>query len=221
MVSFHEFQTGDHGPLCLSIHHHGFFSPIQCTRPRITLSLYYNTIVSSHQFSTQDNEPLSLSLNTIASSHQCHALDQWALSVYTTPWSFLTHSIHEIMDHFICLYITMVSFHQFYTWDHGPPYLAMQHHHFDLLTQLEFNPHHEQVWSSRVKRRWRRKCGKKKMKIIFTRFRLLALYIVIQMIDLWTNVIKNTQFNRRLCRKLKKWWRIFWYRMHRRLFLVK
>jgi hypothetical protein len=158
MVSFHEFQTGDHGPLCLSIHHHGFFSPIQCTKPWITLSLYYNTIVSSHQFSAQDNEPLSLSLNTIASSHQCHALDQWALSVYTTPWSFLTHSIHEIMDHFICLYITMVSSHQFYTWDHGPPYLAMQHHGiFSPISYMRqwttlsvYTTWSTSIWSTRV-----------------------------------------------------------------------
>jgi hypothetical protein len=31
------------------------------------------------------------------------------ISVYTTPWSLLTNSIHETMDYSICLCNTMVS----------------------------------------------------------------------------------------------------------------
>jgi hypothetical protein len=38
------------------------------------------------------------------------------LSVYTTPWSLLTNSIHETMDHSICLCNIMISSHQ-YVWD--------------------------------------------------------------------------------------------------------
>jgi hypothetical protein len=40
------------------------------------------------------------------------------LSVYTTSWSLSTLSTHKTMDHSVCLYITMVSSHQFSAWDH-------------------------------------------------------------------------------------------------------
>jgi hypothetical protein len=42
------------------------------------------------------------------------------LSVYKTPWSLLTNSIHETMDHSICLYNIMISSNQSHIWDQGP-----------------------------------------------------------------------------------------------------
>ena len=115
MVSFHQFSAWDHEPLYLYI-----------TTPWSLLT----------NFLHETMDPF-LCLNTIASSHQCHAQDQWALhhglfspipymrswstlSVYTTSWSLLTNPIHENRDHYICLYITMVSSPQFYTRDRGP-----------------------------------------------------------------------------------------------------
>ena len=47
-------------------------------------------------------------------------------SVNSTSWSLLINSIYETMDHSV--YNTMVSSHQFHTWDQGPLYLSIQHH---------------------------------------------------------------------------------------------
>jgi hypothetical protein len=86
-------------------------------------------MVSSHQFYSWDQGPLYLSI-------QHHGLflpipymrTGTTLSVYTTPWSLLTNSIHETRDHSICLYNIMVSSHQSHTWDQEPLYLSIQHH---------------------------------------------------------------------------------------------
>ena len=141
MVSYQQFHTWDHGPLYLSIKHHDLFSLIPYMRPGTTLSVYttswslstlsthktmdhsvclYITMVSSHQFSAWDHHGLFSSVSCTRPVS--------ILSVYTTTWSLLANSIYEIMDHFICLYNTMVSSHLLYSWDHGPLYLSIQHH---------------------------------------------------------------------------------------------
>ena len=156
MVSSHQSHTWDQGPLCLSIQHHGFFSPIPYMRPVTTLTVYTtswslltnpihenrdhsiclsNTMVSSHQSHTWEQGPLYLSI-------QHHGLFSpipymrtgTTLSVYKTPWSLLTNYIHETRDHSICLYNTMVSSHQSHTWEQGPLYLSIQHH--GLFSQI-------------------------------------------------------------------------------------
>jgi hypothetical protein len=45
------------------------------------------------------------------------------LYVFATPWSLFMNSRQETMDHSVCLYITMVSFHQFSARDHESLYL--------------------------------------------------------------------------------------------------
>ena len=133
--SIHE--TMDH---YLSIQHHGLFSLIPYMRPGTTLSVYttswsfinhcihetrdhsiclYNTMVSYQQFHTWDHGPLYLSIK----HHDLFSLIPYmrpgtTLSVYTTSWSLSTLSTHKTMDHSVCLYITMVSSHQFSAWDH-------------------------------------------------------------------------------------------------------
>ena len=50
------------------------------------------------------------------------------LSVYTTPWSLFTNSMHETSKHSISIYNIMVSSHQLYASDQEPLYLSIQHH---------------------------------------------------------------------------------------------
>jgi hypothetical protein len=59
---------------------------------------------------------------------RAHTWEQGPLYLSTTPWSLLTNSIHETMDHSICLCNIMVSSHQSHTWDQGLLYLPKQHH---------------------------------------------------------------------------------------------
>jgi hypothetical protein len=94
-VSSHQLYTWDHGPLYLSIQHHGLFSLITYMRTGTSLSVY-NTMVSSHQLYSWDHGPLYLSI-------QHHGLFSpipymrpgTTLSVNTTSWSLLTNPIHE------------------------------------------------------------------------------------------------------------------------------
>jgi hypothetical protein len=122
------------------------FSPVSCTRPVSTICVYY-TMVFSHPFHTWDHGPLYLSIHHhgLFCDSWSRALNWWkeTMVMYrqSGPWSpvwnswketmvLQRHTVYiniEIMDHFICLYITMVSSHQFYTWDHGPLYLSIQH----------------------------------------------------------------------------------------------
>jgi len=113
MVSSYQFYAWEHGLLYLYTQHHGLFSPIPYMRPWTTLSVY-TTPVSSHQLYTWDQGPLYLSI-------QHHGLFSPSpymrpgpiLSVFTTPWSLSAWAIHETIK-------TMVSSHQFHTWDQGP-----------------------------------------------------------------------------------------------------
>ena len=88
--------------------------------------------------------------NTMVSSHQFYTWDQGPLSVYATSWSLLTNSIHKFISLYMqhhglftpipymrpgttfFLYNTMVSSHQFYTWDQGP--LSVYATSWSLLT---------------------------------------------------------------------------------------
>jgi hypothetical protein len=128
MVSSHQFHTWEQGPLLLSIRFHVLFSTIPYMKKGTPLSIY-NTMISSHRFHTRDQGPLYLPIHYHGLFLPIIYMRTWTtLSLYTTPWSLLTNSIHEIMDHSICLYNTIVSSHQLYTWDHGPLYLSIQHH---------------------------------------------------------------------------------------------
>jgi hypothetical protein len=137
MVSSHQSHTWELEPLYLSMQHHGLFSPTLFMRPWTTLSVYstswslltnpihkkrghsicrYNTMISSHQFYAWDQEPISLSKQHHGLFSPIPNMRTWAtLSVYATPWSFLTNSIHETMDHSICLFNIMVSSHKSHT----------------------------------------------------------------------------------------------------------
>jgi hypothetical protein len=150
IVSSHQFPIWDHGPLYLSIQHHGLFSPTLFMRPWTTLSVYTTSwsLLTNHIHETRDHSVCLY--NTMVSSHQSHTWDQWplylsiqhhglfspipymrtgtTLSVYTTPWSLLTNSMHETRNHSISLYNIMVSSHQLYAWDQEPLYLSIQHH---------------------------------------------------------------------------------------------
>jgi hypothetical protein len=119
MVSSHQFHTWEQGPLLLSIRFHVLFSPIPYMKKETPLSIY-NTMISSHRFHTRDQGPLYLPIHYHGLFLPIIYMRTWTtLSLYTTPWSLLTNSIHEIMDHSICLYNTVVSSHQFHTWDQG------------------------------------------------------------------------------------------------------
>ena len=119
MVSSHQFHTWEQGPLLLSIRFHVLFSPIPYMKKETPLSIY-NTMISSHRFHTRDQGPLYLPIHYHGLFLPIIYMRTWTtLSLYTTPWSLLTNSIHEIMDHSICLYNTIVSSHQFHTWDQG------------------------------------------------------------------------------------------------------
>ena len=154
MVSSHQSHTWEQGPLYLSMQHHGFFSPIPCMRTGTTLSVYtttwslltnpihenrdhpiclYNTMVSSHQSHTWEQGPLYLSiqLRDLFSLIPCMRPGT-TLSVYSTPWSLLTNSIHETRKHSISLYNIMVSSHQLYAWDQEP--LSLYTTSWSLLT---------------------------------------------------------------------------------------
>jgi hypothetical protein len=156
VVSSHQFPIWDHGPLHLSIQHHGLFSPITYIRPGTTLSVYttpwslltnpihetsdhsiclYNIMVSSPQSHTWEQGPFYLSIQhrDLFSLIPCMRPGT-TLSVYTTSWFLLTNPIHKNRGHSICLYNTMVSSHQLYSWDHGPLYPSMQHH--DLFSPI-------------------------------------------------------------------------------------
>jgi len=104
--SSHQFLTWEKGPLYLYIQHHGLFSPSPYLRPGTTRSVLYNSMVFSSIPYTRPGT---------------------TLFVYALPWSLLTNSMHENMD-YIFIHNTMVSSHQFHTWDHGPLYLSIQHH---------------------------------------------------------------------------------------------
>jgi hypothetical protein len=125
-------------------------------------------MVSSHQSHTWEQGSLYLSI-------QHHGLfspiicmrSGTTLSVYTTPWSLLTNSIHETMDHSIyttswslltnhihenrdhsiCLCNTVVSSHQSHTWDQGPLYLSIKPHGLFSPTLFISGPwSHEYNW---------------------------------------------------------------------------
>ena len=97
----------------------------------------YNIMVSSHQLYAWDQEPLYLSIqhHGLFSPIKCMRPGT-TLSVYTTPWSFLTNPIHENRGLSICLYNPMVSSHQLCAWDHGPLYLSIQYH--DLFSPIPY-----------------------------------------------------------------------------------
>ena len=121
MVSLCLGHTWDHT-------HHGLFPPIPYMRPGTTRPVY-NSMVSSNQFYTRDQGPLYLPIHYHGLFLPILYMRIWTtLSLYTTTWSLLTNHIHEIMDHSIYLYNTMISSHQFHTWDQGPLYLSIQHH---------------------------------------------------------------------------------------------
>jgi hypothetical protein len=128
MVSSHQLYSWDHGPLYLSMQHHGLFSPIPYMRPGPTLSAY--TTPWSHVWDCWE-ETMMLYRQiewSMVSWIELERRDQGPLSVNTTSWSLLTNSIHQTMDHSICLYNIIVSSHQSHTWEQGPLYLFIQDH---------------------------------------------------------------------------------------------
>jgi hypothetical protein len=119
MVSSHQLYSWNHGPLYLSIQHHDLFSPIPYMRPGTTLSAYATIIGEKRPWWCIDRY----------SGPWSHVCDWWeeTMMLYREIEWFLVSCI-ENRDHSICLFNTMVSSHQFYSWDQGPLYLPIQHH---------------------------------------------------------------------------------------------
>jgi hypothetical protein len=137
MVSSHQSHTWDQGPLYLSTTPWSLLTNSIHETMDHSICLY-NIMVYSHQSHTWDQGPLYLSIQHHGLfSPIPYMIPGTTLSVYTTSWSLLSNPIHETRGHSICLYNTMVSSHQPYSWDHGPLYLSMQHH--DLFSPIPFH----------------------------------------------------------------------------------
>jgi hypothetical protein len=124
MVSSQQSHTWDQGhSICLQ--HHGLFSPTLFMRLWTTLSVYTTSwshrVVPGLMYGIGEKRPWCCIDRQ--SGPWSHVWDWWeetmmymrpgtTLSAYSTPWSLLTNSIHETMDHSICLYNIMVSSHQ-------------------------------------------------------------------------------------------------------------
>jgi hypothetical protein len=77
MVSSHQSHTWDQGPLCLSMQHHGLFSPIPYMRPGTTLSVY-TTPWFLLTNPIQENRDHSICLyNTMVSSWSLVSCMEW------------------------------------------------------------------------------------------------------------------------------------------------
>ena len=153
MVSSCQFHTWDHRPLCIynimvfshqfqTIEHSVYTTSWSLLTNSIHETIDHSLYIQHHGVFTPipDHRPLCL-YNIMVSSHQFHTWDQGPLSFYTTPWSLHTNSMHENRDHsqsmqhhglfspipyissYLCICNTMVSSHQFHTWDHRPLYI--------------------------------------------------------------------------------------------------
>ena len=111
VFSSRQFHIWDHGPLYLSIQHHGLFSPTLFMRPWTTLSVYTTSwsLLTNPIHETRDHS-VSIQHHSLFSPIP-YMRSVTTLSVYTTPWSLLTNHIHENRDHSICLYNTVISSH--------------------------------------------------------------------------------------------------------------
>jgi hypothetical protein len=132
MISSHRFHTRNQGPLYLPIHYHSLFLPILFMRTWTTLSLY------TLMYETGEKKPWCIYRVVYGLMYETGEKRPWCC--IDREWSLLTNFIHETMDHSLsmqhhglfspvsymrpgttlCLYNTMVSSHQFHTWEQGP-----------------------------------------------------------------------------------------------------
>jgi hypothetical protein len=135
MVSSHQSHTWEQGPLYLSIQHHGLFSPILLDWWEETMMFYKQiewSLVSCMGLVRRDHDVVWTDIMVTGLMYGIE-----------TPWSLLTNHIHENRDHSICLFNTMVSSHQFHSWDQEPLYPCMEWDWWEEIMML----HRQIEWS--------------------------------------------------------------------------
>jgi hypothetical protein len=118
MVSSHQFNTWDHRPLCW------------CEE---TMVLYRKRVVPGLMYG------IGVKIPWCCMDRVVYGLELWSLH---------TNSIHETIDHCICI---MVSSHQFHTWDQGPFYLSIQQH--GLFMPIMYGIGEKRPWCC-IEREW-------------------------------------------------------------------